>query len=200
MGHVALETQVATARIRIVTSIFAATIHRFVAAEPVDPSNPAGGYLYVNGGAHVGGGRISAVFNPARLVSLHGSVDLVRGWNRSISEPLPSIPPVAGRVGVMISTPAPGTFLRVGSRFALDQDRVASSLGEPSTSGFGVVDVQVGVDLGGAWSLTAGVLNLFGAEFAPHLHPVDYDQVFRIPAPGTVWDVGIRLYLARPKS
>ncbi len=93
------------------------------------------------------------------------------GISGSDSEPLPGIPPLESRLGVVFHAPCPNPHwtLEFSSRIVNQQNRVASSLLERPTSGFTTYDLR------GSWrpqerlTLLAGVENLTDKYYREHL-------------------------------
>lgn len=93
----------------------------------------------------------------------------VYGEDRDRDQPLPEIPPLDGRISLS------GTYWngrispRVTWRQVLDQDRVSSEFGEQTTNGFGLLDVQVSVQVLPTLRISCGAQNLLDAAYSEHL-------------------------------
>lgn len=125
--------------------------------------------------ARVAGGEVGAEY---RLGSFwKASATLAYAWGQDATEhrPLPQMPPLETRLGLDWDngTWSAGALWRVVER----QGRVAVGEGNivgqdlGKTGGFGVFSVHGGWRIGQAWSLTAGVDNLFDKVYAEHISP-----------------------------
>lgn len=125
--------------------------------------------------ARVAGGEAGAEY---RLGSFwKASATLAYAWGQDATEhrPLPQMPPLETRLGLDWDngTWSAGALWRVVER----QGRVAVGEGNivgqdlGKTGGFGVFSIHGGWRIGQAWSLTAGVDNLFDKVYAEHISP-----------------------------
>jgi outer membrane receptor protein involved in Fe transport len=123
------------------------------------------------------------------------ALELASSRRTGDNEPLPSIPPLEGRVGIRIHQPSrsPRWAVECAVRIVREQDLVATSLGEQPTAGFSVWDLRSFWRVTDAWTLTAGVENLFNKFYREHLDPLagyPTDLLFR---PGTNIYVGAQV-------
>jgi iron complex outermembrane receptor protein len=96
-------------------------------------------YQYVGRDAVLEGGEIEGEWKLSQRVLLHGSLSMVRGTLNDTGDPLPRIPPLAGRLGASYST-GPWRF-RAGGRAAAAQERVGEF--EEPTEGYVLLDLGI---------------------------------------------------------
>ena len=113
---------------------------------------------YVEGEDHTRSGNVSSVRGSGRLPPAQSTV---RRSNSSIeSEPLPVIPPLEARVGLVLHEPRLDRWsVEFSVRMMDEQDRVAASLLELPTESFAVFDIRAYAQLVDNFVITAGVLN-----------------------------------------
>lgn len=106
-------------------------------------------------------------------------------------EPLPGIPPLEARLGILFQDPSPQRRwgLEYQARIVDDQDRVAATLEEVATAGFTIHDIR------GYWRqsqllMTAGVEN-FGDRF--YREHIDYRSGLGVFRPGVNFYTGLEL-------
>jgi outer membrane receptor protein involved in Fe transport len=106
-------------------------------------------------------------------------------------EPLPSIPPLESRLGLRLSPPeSPDWSIDLYVRLVDDQHRVASSLLEQPTPGFGVLNVRGFWHVNDHWLVMGGVENMGDRNYREHL---DYRPI----VPGSslpVFEPGVSFY------
>ncbi|HRW75354.1 MAG: TonB-dependent receptor [Lewinellaceae bacterium] len=105
---------------------------------------------------------------PASLQSeIH--VAWVYGEDRDRDQPLAEIPPLDARISVWGSWWHDRITPRVTWRQVLAQERVSSEFGEPTTAGFGLLDMQVGIRILPVLKVSVGGQNLLDEAYAEHL-------------------------------
>ncbi len=98
-------------------------------------------------------------------------------------EPLPGIPPLDSRVGVLLHDPSPSPLWGVeySLRAVGRQSRVATTLEEIETPGFMTIDVRGYRRFGGGWLATGGIENVTDRFYREHL---DYRSGLGVFRPG----------------
>ncbi|MFN3190555.1 MAG: TonB-dependent receptor [Aureliella sp.] len=98
-------------------------------------------------------------------------------------EPLPGIPPLDSRVGILVhdDSPAQRWGVEYSMRAVGRQDRVARTLEEIETPGFLTMDVRGFRQIGSGWLATGGIENLTDRFYREHL---DYRSGFGVFRPG----------------
>jgi outer membrane receptor protein involved in Fe transport len=162
--------------------------------------------------ATLAGGEMAVEMDLTDWLTSFGSLTYVQGWDlthidnrrsptlsssrRTIDqEPLPSIPPLEGRVGLRVheARRSPRWSVEGSARIVNEQNLVATSLGETPTPGFTVFDLRSFWQVNKKLLLTAGVENIGNKFYREHLDPLagfPTDLLFR---PGTNAYVGAQL-------
>jgi outer membrane receptor protein involved in Fe transport len=141
--------------------------------------------------ATLAGGEMVAEMDLTDWLTPFGSLSYVQGWDlthidnrrspnlassrRTIDqEPLPSIPPLEGRVGVRVheARRTPRWSVEGSARIVNEQNLVATSLGETPTPGFTVFDLRSFWQVNKKLLLTAGVENIGNKFYREHLDPL----------------------------
>jgi len=153
-----------------------------------------GSSVYRNVEARRWGGEVAASLALAGGLQLSGSLGKVWAANRTDDRWLPQVPPLSGRLGVVLLRHRWSASAAV--RFADRQDRVdddpstGSGLDAGPTPGWTVLDVAGGLDVAAGVRMEAGVDNLLDRTYATHLNRASlFDPVpVRVHEPGrTVW-------------
>lgn len=121
---------------------------------------------YRNIDARTWGGELSTQTALPQNIFLTGVLSYTQGEDRTLNEPLAEIPPLTGSLFLRYDVDT--WFIEAGERFADQQNRVAASLNEQRTAGWGVTDIKAGYHFT-HWSLIAGINNLFDKHYFTHL-------------------------------
>ncbi|MCA9128113.1 MAG: TonB-dependent receptor [Planctomycetales bacterium] len=107
-------------------------------------------------------------------------------------EPLPGIPPLDSRVGVILHDSSPNRLwaIEYSLRAVGRQDRIAATLDEIATPGFVTMDLRGYRNYGNGWLLTGGVENLTDRFYREHL---DYRSGLGVFRPGIGFYSGLEL-------
>ncbi len=146
-----------------------------------------GGFVLANTDARIGGVEVAVVREVLPFVTASGTFALAWGQNRTLKEPLPLIFPLNGRLNLEASAARGRILLELSSEFAARQNRVATSLNEPTSNAYVAFHVWLGLPLSKSFGLRTGIFNLFDASYAPHGHVYIEDQGVRLAAPGRSW-------------
>jgi iron complex outermembrane recepter protein len=161
---------------------FATRVDGFVAFQPKGRTDPASGlpvFRYLADDAQLLGGEITFQSLLSSSVRTGVGLDYVRGTRRGEDRvPLPTIPPLRGRLQVSWE---PGAWWLGGTVRAVRAQRRVAPEEEP-TGGYALVDLQAGVELDGSGRhlLTLRVDNLTDAIYRDHLTRVE-ERGFPMP-------------------
>lgn len=108
------------------------------------------------------GGQLSLPFD----LYLKATLSYTEGRNKTDHRPLSEMPPLKGVLALRYDVDA--WFLEVAENAAARRDEVDAALGEASSAGWATTDLKGGFRLG-AFSLSAGVYNLFDRFYYTHL-------------------------------
>ncbi len=153
-----------------------------------------GSSVYRNVEARRWGGEVAASLALGGGIELSGSLGTVWAANRTDDRWLPQVPPLSGRIGVVLVRDR--WSATATARFADRQERVdadpstGSGLDAGPTAGWTVLDLAGGHDVAAGVRLEAGVDNLLDRTYATHLNRASlFDPVpVRVHEPGrTVW-------------
>ncbi|MEZ6106108.1 MAG: TonB-dependent receptor [Pirellulaceae bacterium] len=195
-------------------SWFYAWVNDYITYDLTEPADPEGGLIngaaFVNTdlailsgieayGRHDVTDRLAAF---GTMTYLEGSdksrIGPARGWpaprsgvDGSNEEPLPGIPPLDSRIGLLLHDPGPAERWGVEAsvRMVARQRRVALSLDEIATPGFATVDMRAYRRFGN-WLTTAGVENMTDRFYREHL---DYRSGLGVFRPGVNFYFGAEL-------
>ncbi|MEM6472921.1 MAG: TonB-dependent receptor, partial [Planctomycetota bacterium] len=95
-------------------------------------------------------------------------------------EPLPGIPPLDSRIGIVFEDPTlrPSWGIELSARIVDDQDRFAATLEEEATPGFTTYDIRTYRSLSN-WLFTCGVENFTNKFYQEHIDFRSGRGVFR---------------------
>ncbi len=139
--------------------------------------------------ARLTGADASTEFDLGSYLTAFGSVSYVVGVDEQINQPLPSIPPLDGRLGLRIHDPHGGSQwgFEYAVRIVDGQNRIGSlRLGlsdtlvspvEQATPGFTISSIRGYYNVSERLNLIAGVENLFDRNYIEHLN-------IRLPSAG----------------
>ncbi|MBK7341746.1 MAG: TonB-dependent receptor [Saprospiraceae bacterium] len=160
---------------RIQFSVFGSLLNDFISGQkrpdlsPKIPSAP-GVRQFVNlSEVIMAGGEISWMQQWPGLLGSEIQVAYVYGEDRERDQPLAEIPPLDTRISVFGQYWKNRITPRITWRQVLRQDRVSSEFGEKTTDGFGLLDVQVGVQIMKPLRVSIGAQNLFNEVYTEHL-------------------------------
>lgn len=176
-----------TERLRAEVAGFYTRINDFVAFEPtgdtlVDDSDRTWDiFEYRAGDAEIFGGEAQLIVLLTHTLQVGGSLDLVRGTRIDTDEPLPTIPPIRGRLTARYE-PEPW-WVGASARFVDSQNRVARQ--EQPTAGYTLLGAHAGIQLGsnGMHRISVRVDNLTNTSYRDHLSRIDRTE-FGAPMPG----------------
>jgi outer membrane receptor protein involved in Fe transport len=102
--------------------------------------------------------------------SIQGRATWTHGEDPTTGAPLPAVPPLEG--GLTLRRDMSGSIRWTEAEWegAFRQDRVASSIGEVQTPGWGVLNLRAGAHLAGS-DVSLGVENMFDELYRGHLDP-----------------------------
>jgi len=170
------------------------TIDDYITVEATElpkrlPLSPPTVFRYINGEASFYGAEGSVrAFLTNELTTTLG-VAWLEGEDETFDEPALGIAPLEGELELRYER-RDGRWFAEGVWTLVDeQDEVAEIRGEEPTPGFGLVDVQAGVQLADGVLLRAGVNNLFDRNYVRHLTAKNPFTGDRILEPGAVWFV-----------
>ena len=146
-------------------------------------------YEYNAREAEVLGGEAQLSVVLTEELSMAGVLDYVRGTNVDSDEPLPTMPPLRGRIKKRYETD--NWWIGGTIRFVDDQNRVAAE--EQSTSGYTLINMDTGFsfDAGGVHRVSLRVDNLTNILYRDHLSRVDRTE-FGSPMPGRNFNLSYR--------
>lgn len=138
-------------------------------------------FEYRAGDAELFGGEAQLSVLLTEALQVGATLDLVRGTRVDTDEPLPTIPPVRGRLTARYE-PGPW-WVGASARFVDSQTRVAAQ--EQPTEGYTLLGASAGVQLGadGMHRISVRVDNLTNTSYRDHLSRVDRTE-FGAPMPG----------------
>lgn len=127
---------------------------------------------------------------PASLCS-EIQVAYVFGEDLDRDQPLAEIPPLDARISVFGQYWQNRITPRITWRQVCRQDRVSTEFGEQETDGFGLLDLQVGVQVIKPLRISVGVQNLLDESYSEHLSRAVSGSMpaTRLLAPGRSWFV-----------
>jgi iron complex outermembrane recepter protein len=186
VGHgVDLFVRRGSERISLELAAFDNRIRDFVAFQPTGEVDAPSGlpiFVYEPAQASMRGGEatLSAAFSSG--VRIAAGLDYVRGERRNegtASTPLPSIPPLRGRLDLRYDTPR--GWIGATTRAVAAQDRVAPQ--EDQTAGYVLLDLDAGlrIDRRGHHTLVVRVDNATNRLYRDHLSRVE-ERGFPMPA------------------
>ena len=182
-----------TGRLSLKTTIFYSYVKDFITIyDQREVNNLVSGdraRSYANVDATLYGGEARADLALSDTFFLSGDLSYVRGKkdtdpSRNITdEDVAEIPPLKGRLALRYDTGV--YFAQVETLMQATQDRVDSDLGETKTSGWAVVNLKAGGELGGL-RVVAGVDNLLDKFYYEHLSYLrdPFSTGSKVPEPG----------------
>lgn len=148
--------------------------------------------MFRNTDAELYGADLDFVARPLANLELAGTASIVRGERRDIADDLYRIPPA----NLRLSATWASDRLALGAELfaAADQTRVSQTNSELPGDGFATLGLFGRLSLTEGLAIEAGVENLLGEEYAPHLAgrsrvgASDVPLLERLPGPGRgVW-------------
>ncbi|XOV82346.1 MAG: TonB-dependent receptor [bacterium] len=103
--------------------------------------------------------------------SVEGVVNLVRGERRDVEDDLYRVAPLNGFVGLHYTQP--DWHIGIEGFWAAGQDRTSQINGEPSSSGYALLNLQGDVHITQGMRLGFGVDNVFDRDYADHLSGIN---------------------------
>ena len=88
--------------------------------------------------------------------------------NVDLDEPLAEIPPMEANISLMYDNKK--WYARINQRLVAEQDRVAASVSETVSPGFGVMDLFGGYEINKHVRLDASITNIFNLNYYDHLN------------------------------
>ncbi|QRX82580.1 TonB-dependent copper receptor [Glaciimonas sp. PAMC28666] len=182
----------------VTASAFYSQVKDFILIQSnVNKGSATGISIARNIAATTWGGEIGAAYALNKDWKLDGSLNTVRGNNRTDNTPLAQMPPLEGKFGLTFDNQiwSLATMMRTVAaqkRFDLNKGNIAGQdLG--ASAGFTVFSVNVGWKPRKDLLITAGIDNIANKVYAEHLSRrgavlPGYDQTARINEPGrTIW-------------
>ena len=118
--------------------------------------------------ANIYGFEASFGFQIVEFLKLDVSGFYTHAQNIDLDEPLAEIPPMEANVSLMYDNQK--WYAKVNQRLVDEQDRVAVSVSETTSPGFGVMDVFGGYEINKHIRLDASVTNVFNLNYYDHLN------------------------------
>lgn len=176
-----------TARIYVEVAGFYNRVSDLVAFEPTGEmfEDDQGGtwdvFEYRAGDAELLGSEAQVTIALTEVLQLGGVVDYVRGTRIDSGEPLPTMPPLRGRLTIRRDTDR--WWLEGQTRLVNEQTRVAAH--ELSTDGYVLFNLHGGLqfDAAGVHRVSLRIDNLMNTLYRDHLSRVDRSE-FGFPMPG----------------
>lgn len=146
-------------------------------------------FEYQAADAELLGGEVQLGLRLTEALSIRGSVDYVEGTRVDTDKPLPTMPPLRGRISARYETDR----FHVGAnvRMVDEQTRVAEE--ELPTDGYTLLGATAGVQLDGAGAhrITLRADNITDVTYRDHLSRIDRSK-FGFPMPGRNVSLGYR--------
>jgi len=170
------------------------TIDDYITVEATElpkrlPLSPPTVFRYTNGEAsfHGAEGSVRAYLTDELSTTL--GVAWLEGEDETFDEPALGVAPFQTDLELRYEQRDGTWFAESVWTLVDEQDEVAEIRGEQPTAGYGLVDVQGGVQLTDGVLLRAGVNNLFDRDYARHLTAKNPFTGDRVLEPGAVWFV-----------
>ncbi len=194
-----LELQARYDRLAFKVSGFARRLSNYITLEDapdVEPMLPLpifaeGPFRYANGTATFYGGETmaSVAVHPSLTASVSGSY--LWGENLKTDQPALGVSPLRGDLGLRWEPPEGHFYLESTLTAVVEQDRVATVLGETPTEGYVTIDLTGGVEVGHGFSVEGGVTNLTDTDYVNHLNAKNPYFGTPIPEPGRIFFAGV---------
>ena len=130
----------------------------------ISAAKPAMSYRNID--ATFYGGEFSWLIKLSSVFKLNGGISYTNGRNDTLKEPLPEIPPLQGNIALSFNRNPWSAELK--AIFAGRQDRVSSSLGEPETPGWGVLNFMTGFN-SEKMSVRLSIKNILDKQYEKNL-------------------------------
>ena len=183
-----------TASWSLQASAFARRLDDYVTLEPTGispllPLSPSTVYQYVNGQATFFGGEVQGAVRVHEQVRLRASGSYLWGRDDTLDEPALGVAPLSAEIGGRWTIPISSRtvqqlYLDGHVQATAEQDRVAATRGEGSTSSYAVAGLQTGLRLDAGIEVRVSADNLFDADYTHHLSARNPFTGTPVPEPG----------------